>query len=97
MVAVQLNHLPVWDYVAVWRCRHAVSLSEMHGHHETMRLHTNNQKTARYSTKSATRTFCEYGANLRMVLCDPNASRFSWPMYTKLCIDVEGDYWSMLM
>ena len=32
--------------------------------HETMHPHTMNQKTAKYSTKNATRTFCGYGANL---------------------------------
>jgi len=43
----------------------------------TMHIHTINTKNPKYSTKSATRLFCEYGANLGPSLYVPNASRFS--------------------
>ena len=53
------------------------------------------QKKLKYSMKSATRPFVGSGANLRTAAVGPNASRFFHRMDTKLCRDVEGDYWSV--
>ena len=62
-----------------------------------MHIHTNNQKKVKYSTKSATRTFCECRANFRTGSRLPNASRFSSRTTAQLCRDVEDDYWSVHM
>jgi len=65
--------------------------------HETMHIHIISQKKVKYSTKSATRIFCEDGAKFRNGLHGPNASRFSSRLNVKLCMDVEEDYWNVLM
>ena len=65
--------------------------------HETMHLHAINHKKAKYSTKSATRTFLRVRLEFLHGLCGSDVSRFSPRMDTQLCMDVEEYYWSAPM
>ena len=90
------NDLRVSHRVAAWHCTQFSPLKCVETHQIT-HIYMMNQKKAKYSMKSATRMFCEDGANFGCGLRGPNASRFSSRMNTQLCRGVEEDCWSVLM